>query len=119
MAITLHVSPTSQDIARRPRNWKTYNEHRVQRGQVDINLESLEHWDDDLRPMNAGKAGHPFTFPGAPFFVVCMLRVLFSIPYRSLEGLPRSLARTSGFALPRSTTSSWRCQQVDRREWLL
>ena len=118
MAITLQVSPASQEIARRPRNWKTYNEHRVQRGQVDIYLESLEHWDDDLRSINAGKAGHPFTFPGALFFVACMLRFLFSISYRSLEGLLRSLARRVGFDVPCYTTIFRRCQQVDLREWL-
>jgi len=80
MAIPLHVSPASQESARR--HWKTYNEHRVQRGQLDIYLQSLEHWDDDLRSINAGKAGHPFTFAGALFFVACMLRFLSKRYYR-------------------------------------
>jgi hypothetical protein len=71
------------------RNWKEYNEKLVQRGEILLAVESLKGWKEELKGMNSGKNGGPFLYPHSPIWFLGILRVVFSLPYRQLEGFGR------------------------------
>ncbi len=100
MAVAVQAAQVIVKPVRRARDWKTYNEYLMQRGEIDFYLQALDHWDEDLKSINAGKVGLPFAFPDTLFFVAWVLRFLFMIPYRSMEGLLRSLGRMMSFDAP-------------------
>jgi len=58
-----------------------------------LSLDFLEVYDDELTGLNIGKVGRPFkiTFRYVEFLMV--MRYLFSMPYRQLEGFTRALNR--------------------------
>ena len=37
------------------RNWKEYNEALVRRGEILLDMESLDNWSKELKIMNRGK----------------------------------------------------------------
>ncbi len=110
--------PTSPQKPRKPRDWHVYNEKLVQRGDLSFYLEFLDTWDAGLARANRGKVGNPFTYPDALFAVAWVLRFLFSIPYRTIEGLLGTLGTFAKFPVPGYTTIWRRCKTVDLEEWL-
>ena len=74
------------------RDWSIYNEHLVKRGEFYLCLDFIDHWDDELAQMNAGKPGRPFQYPER--FIVWMARIhtFLQMPYRQMEGFVRELA---------------------------
>ncbi|MCL0085110.1 transposase [Thermodesulfovibrionales bacterium] len=75
------------------RNWKEYNEHLVQRGEILLDVESLQDWQEELQGMNLGKNGRPFRYSHSLILFLGTLRVVFSLPYRQLEGFARKLGK--------------------------
>ncbi|WML66676.1 MAG: hypothetical protein METHP_00123 [Methanoregula sp. SKADARSKE-2] len=74
------------------REWPKYNEHLVQRGEFYLSLEFIAVWDTELSRMNAHKRGRHYLYP-APFIQwVAAIHVLFSMPYRQMEGFLRKLS---------------------------
>lgn len=80
---------------RSDRNWKEYNEKLVQRGEILLAVESLKGWKEELKGMNSGKNGGPFLYPHSPIWFLGILRVVFSLPYRQLEGFGRGWGSVS------------------------
>jgi hypothetical protein len=82
------------------RDWKEYNEHLIQRGEILLAVESLSGWQEELQEMNRGKNGRPFRYPHSLILFLGTLRVVFSLPYRQLEGLARGLGRLISIPAP-------------------
>jgi hypothetical protein len=82
------------------RDWREYNEHLVQRGEILLAVESLQGWQEELQEMNQGKNGRPFRYPHSLILFLGTLRVVFSLPYRQLEGLARGLGRLISIPAP-------------------
>ncbi|MCD6126753.1 MAG: IS5 family transposase [Thaumarchaeota archaeon] len=78
---------------RHKRNWVNYNEHLVKRGEFYLSLDFLQSWDEEIRRMNSGKRGRPFLYPDSFIRFTAILYHVFSLPYRQLEGVLRSLFR--------------------------
>ena len=73
------------------RDWKTYHEELVIRGEFFFDFDFLENWDDELCLMNKGKVGHPFEYPNSLFY---WLSPMYSfLDSRKLEGAMRKLSR--------------------------
>ncbi len=73
------------------RNWKTYNEQLVKRGEFFLDLNFVENWQEELATMNSGKMGAPFQFPNS----LIQLQAVWHakrIPCRMIEGITRQLA---------------------------
>ncbi|MEM2193248.1 MAG: hypothetical protein QXY40_04840 [Candidatus Methanomethylicia archaeon] len=66
--------------------WFVVDERLIRRGELLLGLDFLEGYDVELMDLNIGKVGHPFklTVRYVEFFMV--VRYLFSMPYRQLEG---------------------------------
>jgi hypothetical protein len=78
----------------------------------------LETWDDDLEVLNSGKNGRPFGYPPVLFVIALILRYLFQLDYRGLEGILRALGQFIGFSVPHYTSIFKRCKGIDLRDWL-
>ena len=81
------------------RNWSTYNECLVQRGSIILwfNEEALGQW---LHTDPPSKRGHPFVYSHIAITCLLVVRELFRLPYRQLEGLARSIMQCLKLDLP-------------------
>lgn len=103
---------------RKARNWKIVNEKLVQRGEIDFYLDFLTTWVEELRILNQNKVGRPFIYPNSLIFVAKMLRFQFSIDYRALEGLFRTLGKLLQFQVPDFSTLWTRLESIDLKTYL-
>ena len=78
------------------RRWEKYNESLVDRIQYLTDLSFIKDYDTLLEEKNNGKIGHPYKVPDALIMYLARLRSIFNIPFRSLEGMLRSLAIITG-----------------------
>ncbi|MGC8843387.1 MAG: transposase [bacterium] len=71
--------------------WRDYNESLVKRGEILISPRALRDWKKELRRMNKGKKGRPFSYPNSSMRFFGIIRVVFRLPYRQLEGIARAI----------------------------
>ncbi|GIX03808.1 MAG: hypothetical protein KatS3mg113_0814 [Planctomycetaceae bacterium] len=73
------------------RNWRKYNESLVPRGSVTLwfSPEIVAHWRHTNDPP---KPGRPFFYSNTAIECLLVLREVFQVAYRQIEGLGRSLA---------------------------
>lgn len=99
------------------RNWKEYNESLVRRGEVLLDLDVLDEWEDELRKMNRpkdGKSGARYRYPEAYMRLLAYLHVLFHLPFRQEEGFVRSLSKyVDGLVAPDWSTIWERTKSLD------
>jgi len=75
------------------RDWKTYNEQLVKRGELLINLDFVENWEKELEEMNRGKRGKPFDYPESLIRFLAFPRYFFRLQFRQEEGFVEALAK--------------------------
>ena len=73
------------------RNWKSYNEELVVRGEFLLPIDMFDNWYEELDKMNDGKKGRPYEFPES--FIKIQAVWHQWVDYRGLEGIARSLER--------------------------
>ena len=74
-------------------DWKVVDERLIRRGEILLSLEFLDSYENDLRAVNEGKVGRPYTLTDRYMEFLMVVRYLFSMPYRQLEGFSRGLNR--------------------------
>ena len=74
------------------RDWSTYNERLVQRGEFYLSLDFVENWFSLLNSVNCGKRGRPFEYPPSFIEWMAIVYIFFQIPYRQMEGFVRKLS---------------------------
>lgn len=75
------------------RDWKTYNEHLIRRGDFYINPTFLKTWDKEIIEMNQSKIGQPFQYPHSMIVFLAILKSK-GFDYRSLQGIIRTLSKS-------------------------
>ena len=77
------------------RDWKQYNEKLVKRGVFYVDPCFLDNWLGELRKMNQGKIGQPYTYPES---LIVFLSVLWSkgFDFRALQGIVQALSKRLG-----------------------
>lgn len=73
------------------RDWPTYNEQLVVRGEFYLDLDFVKGWYPELNQMNEGKRGGQYKFPES--YIRWQVVWKQWVDYRGLEGISRSLAR--------------------------
>jgi hypothetical protein len=68
-------------------NWREYNESLVGRGEVMLDFDVIDGWDDELEQMNEAKVGEPYHYPDSFVHLLGYMRVYFRLPYRQTEGV--------------------------------
>jgi len=74
-------------------DWNAVDERLIGRGELLLSLDFLEGYDYELSVMNDGKVGRPFKLADGYVEFLMVVRCLFSMPYRQLEGFTRALNR--------------------------
>ena len=98
------------------RNWKEYNESLVRRGEILVDFDILDEWEDGLRDINKSKKGRPFRYPEAYMRLLAYLHVLFHLPFRQEEGFIKTLSRyVDGLEAPDWSTIWERTKSLDMK----
>jgi hypothetical protein len=73
----------------RIRNWKEYNRSLVQRGSITVWLseDAVDKW----HAAPTGKRGRPATYSDDAILTALLIRFVFHLPLRALEGFLSSL----------------------------
>ena len=72
-------------------NWPSYNQSLVRRGQVPLDFDVFDGWDNELVQMNRGKVGEPYDYPNSFIQLLGYMRAYFHLPYRQTQGVDISL----------------------------
>ena len=73
-------------------DWRIVDERLIRRGEL-LSLDFLEGYDAELMDLNIGKVGRPFKITVRYVEFLTVIRYLFSMPYRQLEGFIKALNR--------------------------
>ncbi|MDG6944142.1 MAG: transposase, partial [Nitrososphaerota archaeon] len=96
------------------RNWSEYNESLVRRGEVLLDFDLLDKWDEEVKMMNEGKEGARFVYPEAFMELLAYIHVLFHLPFRQEEGFVRALSKyVHNLKVPDFRTIWWRTNRLD------
>lgn len=85
------------------RDWPVYNRQLIKRGEYLLDIDLLEHWDEELTIANRNKVGAPFRFPKSLIHLQAIWHVK-RVPYRMIEGLTIRLVELA--SLPDSNSYS-------------
>ena len=72
-------------------DWEAIDERLIRRGELLLSLDFLEGYDEELKEMNSGKVGRPYRLTNSHIEFLGVVRYLFPMPYRQLEGFTRGL----------------------------
>lgn len=74
----------------RIRNWKDYNKSLIQRGSITVwfSEDAVKEW---LAQKEEGKKGRPYTYSDTAILTALMVRSVFHLPLRALQGFLTSL----------------------------
>ena len=89
----------SEKAKYRIRNWKDYNRSLVQRGSITVwfSEDSVEKW---LAEKEEGRKGHPPIYSDNAILTALMIRSVFHLPLRALQGFLTSLVLLMNIDLP-------------------
>jgi IS5 family transposase len=95
------------------RNWSSYNESLVRRGQVLLDFDVIDNWYKELEIMNRGKVGEPYAYPNSFVQLLGYMRAYFHLPYRQTEGVVKAHAGNKVPSIPHYSTISRRVNELD------
>jgi hypothetical protein len=98
------------------RNWKTYNEELVKRGEYLLDMEFIENWDAELETMNQGKEGARYKYPNTLIELQAVWHAK-RMPVRMIEGMTRDLVKMG--SLPAYNDYSTVSRRINRLEYKL
>ena len=82
-------------------NWNKYNESLVKRGEILLDFDVIDNWDNELEEMNnKGKEGRKFVYPDSFIKLLSYMRAYFHLPYRQTEGIVRAHAANTLPSIP-------------------
>ncbi len=58
-------------------DWPSYNQSLVRRGQVLLDFDVLDGWDNELSQTNHGKVGEPYNYPDSFMRLLGYMRAYF------------------------------------------
>ena len=90
------------------RNWKEYNNKLVKRGEFYLSTDFIQYWNEELEEMNKNKRGSPFAFPQSFVDFTALLKTVFNLPYRQLEGVLSKLSQYMPGLQSADYTTLWR-----------
>jgi hypothetical protein len=90
------------------RNWREYNRKLVKRGEFYLTMDFIEHWNEELEKINMNKRGSPFAFPQSFIAYTALMKTVFSVPYRQLEGILEKLSQYIEGLTSADYTTLWR-----------
>jgi IS5 family transposase len=92
-------------------NWKKYNESLVRRGEILLDFDVIDNWDNELEELNKDKKGRKFVYPDSFIKLLGYMRAYFHLPYRQTEGVVREHASNT---LPSVPDYSRICRRINK-----
>jgi Transposase DDE domain len=103
-------------MSRDGRDWHSYNEALVRRGELELDSSVIEEWNKELKKENDGKVGEPYRYPESYIRLLAFVRLLFHMPYRETEGFVHFLSKhVEGLKVPDYSTMDRRMNKLDVR----
>ena len=103
--VFLHLCVELCCMASDGRDWHSYNEALVRRGELNLDSSVMEEWKRELKKENEGKIGEPYHYPESYIRLLAFVRLLFHRPYRQTEGFVHFLSRfVEGLQVPDYST---------------
>src|SRR5450756_764926 len=97
-------------MSRDGRDWHSYNEALVRRGELELDSSVIEEWNKELKKENDGKVGEPYRYPESYIRLLAFVRLLFHMPYRETEGFVHFLSKhVEGLKVPDYSTMDRSC----------
>ena len=96
-------------------NWHSYNESLVRRGEVMLDFDTIDGWENELERMNDGKKGAQYHYPDSFVQLLGHMRAYFHLPYRQTEGVVRGHAQKKVPSIPDYSTLCRRINSLDIR----
>jgi hypothetical protein len=94
-------------------HWSSYNESLVRRGQVVMDFDIIDGWQEELERMNQGKIGEPYHYPESFVQLLGYMRAYFHLPFRQTEGVVKAHAGNKVPSIPDYSTISRRVNKLD------
>jgi IS5 family transposase len=94
-------------------NWNKYNESLVKRGEVLLDFDVIDNWDNELEEMNKEKEGRKFVYPDSFIKLLGYMRAYFHLPYRQTEGVIREHASNTLPSVPDYSNISKRINRLN------
>jgi hypothetical protein len=94
-------------------HWPSYNESLVRRGQVMMDFDIIDGWQEELDRMNQGKIGEPYHYPDSFVQLLGYMRTYFHLPFRQTEGVVKAHAGNKVPSIPDYSTISRRVNKLD------
>jgi hypothetical protein len=94
-------------------NWHNYNESLVRRGEVILDFDVIDSWDNELDYMNNGKEGASYRYPNSFVQLLGYMRAYFHLPYRQTEGVVRAYTGSKVRSIPDYSTINRRVNKLD------
>ena len=85
-------------------DWHIYNESLVRRGEVVLDFDVIDNWNNELDNMNEGKEGASYVYPDSFVQLLGYMRAYFHLPYRQTEGVVRAHAKSKVPSIPDYST---------------
>ena len=96
-------------------NWHNYNESLVRRGEIILDFDVIDSWDNELDNMNDGKEGACYRYPNSFVQLLGYMRAYFHLPYRQTEGVVRVYTGSKVPSIPDYSTINRRVNKLDIR----
>jgi Transposase DDE domain len=96
-------------------NWHNYNESLVRRGEIILDFDVIDSWDNELDNMNDGKEGACYRYPNSFVQLLGYMRAYFHLPYRQTEGVVRVYIGSKVRSIPDYSTINRRVNKLDIR----
>jgi hypothetical protein len=74
-------------------DWKKTDERLIRRGELILDPSILNNHRKELKTMNKGRIGRPYTLSNGYIKLLTAVRYLYGMPYRQLEGFTNALHR--------------------------
>lgn len=94
-------------------DWHIYNESLVRRGEVVLDFDVIDNWNNELDNMNEGKEGASYVYPDSFVQLLGYMRAYFHLPYRQTEGVVRAHAKSKVPSIPDYSTIHRRINKLD------
>jgi Transposase DDE domain len=94
-------------------NWPRYNKSLVRRGEVVLDFDVIDNWNNELDKMNDGKEGASYRYPESFVQLLGYMRAYFHLPYRQTEGVVRAHAGKEILSIPDYSTINRRVNKLD------
>ena len=94
-------------------NWHVYNESLVRRGEIVLDFDVIDNWNNELKNMNEDKEGASYVYPNTFVQLLGYMRIYFHLPYRQTEGVVRAHASNKVSSIPDYSTINRRINKLD------